>query len=124
MARLDLQCPNGCGEGVFEVLNAEVLVDRTGAYLRHRAGAATYVCATCQAVAIDMAGAAREMRREMAVQPEVVHCPTCGIELMLPEDEPLTAVLECPACETRFDVEEGMRRLHGGASSPLDGPDG
>ena len=124
MARLDLHCPNGCEEGVFELLNAEVLVDRSGAYLRHHGGAATYVCATCQAVAIDLAGVAREMRRETTVQPEVVHCPTCGIELLLPEDEPLTEVVECPACETRFGVEEGMRRLHGWSSGLSDGPDG
>lgn len=124
MARLELHCPSGCEEGVFELLNAEVLVDRSGAYLRHRAGGATYVCATCQSVAIDMAGVAREMRRETTVQPEVVHCPTCGIELLLPDDEPLTDVLECPACETRFGVEEGMRRLHGGSSGLLGGPDG
>ena len=124
MARLDLQCLNGCEEGVFEVLNAEVLVDRTGAYLRHRAGAATYVCATCQAVAVDLAGVVREMRRETVVRPEVVHCPTCGIELLLPEDEPLTELLECPSCETRFGVEEGRRRLLGGSPSLLDGPDG
>ena len=124
MARLDLHCPNGCEEGVFELLNAEVLVDRSGAYLRHRPGGATYVCATCQAVAVDLAGVAREMRRETAVRSAVLHCPVCGIELLLPEDEPLTEVLECPACETRFGLEEGMRRLHGGSSSALDGPDG
>jgi DNA-directed RNA polymerase subunit RPC12/RpoP len=124
VARIDLQCPTGCEDGVFELLNAEVLVDRSGAYLRHRPGGATYVCATCQAVAVDLAAVAREMRRETAVQPEGVHCPACGIELLLPEDEPLTEVLECPACETRFGVEESRRRLHGGSSSPLDGPDG
>ena len=124
MARLDLHCPNGCEDGVFEVLNAEVLVDRSGAYLRHRAGGATYVCATCQAVAVDLAGVAREMRRETTVHPEVLHCPSCGLELLPPENEPLTQVLECPACETRFGVEEGMRRLLGGSSGLLDGPDG
>lgn len=123
MARLDLHCPNGCEEGVFELLNAEVLVDRSGAYLRHRSGGAAYVCATCQAIAVDLAGVVREMRRETTVQPEVVHCPACGIELLLPEDEPLTDVLECPACEARFGVEDGMRRLHGGSSSLPDGPD-
>jgi len=124
VAHLDLHCPSGCEEGVFEVLNAEVLVDRAGAYLRHRAGAATYVCATCQSVAIDMAGVSREMRRERSVEPEVLHCPSCGIELLPPEDEALTDVLECPACETRFGLEEGMRRLHGGSSGLLDGSDG
>ena len=124
MARLDLHCPNGCDDGVFELLNAEVLVDRSGAYLRHRAGVAAYACATCQAVAVDLAGVLREVRRETAVQPEVLHCPSCGLELLPPEDEPLTDVLECPACETRFGLEEGMRRLHGGAPGLLNGPDG
>ena len=123
MAQLDLHCPNGCEGAVFELLNGEVFVDRGGAYLRHRAGAATYVCATCQSVAVDLAGVAREMRREATFQPEVLHCPSCEMELLLPEDEPLAALLECPACETRFGVEEGMRRLHGGASSFVDGPD-
>ena len=121
---MDLHCPTGCAEGVFEVLNAEVLVDRSGAYLRHRSDGATYVCATCQAVAVDLAGVAREMRSEATAQPAVLHCPTCGVELLLPEDQPLTELLECPACETRFGVEEGMRRLHGGSSGRLDGPDG
>ena len=114
MARLELHCPNGCEEGVFELLNAEVLVDRSGAYLRHRGTGATYVCATCQRVAVDIAGVARELRRDTTVQPEVLHCPTCGIELLLPEEDSLSDVLECPACETRFGVEEGMRSLHGG----------
>jgi uncharacterized protein YbaR (Trm112 family) len=124
VAQLNLHCPSGCPDGVFELLNAEVLVDRTGAYLRHRGRGATYVSATCQSVAVDLAGVAREMRREASVLPEVLHCPSCGLELLLPEDGPLTDVLECPACETRFGVEEGMRRLHGGSGSADNGSDG
>jgi hypothetical protein len=27
--------------------------------------------------------------------------------------------VQCPACETRFQFEEGMRRLHGGGTSRL-----
>ena len=63
------------------------------------------------------------MRREASVKPEVLHCPSCGLELLLPESDPLADVLECPACETRFGVEEGMRRLHGGFSPSDAGPD-
>ena len=123
MTQLDLHCPSGCEDSVFELLNGEVFVDRAGAYLRHRSRGATYVCATCQSVAADLAGVAREMRRGATIEPEVLHCPSCGMELLLPEDEPLAALLECPACETRFGAEEGMRRLHGGTGAFADGPD-
>ena len=117
MSRLDLHCPTGCREGVFEVLNAQVLVDRAGRYLRHRSEAPTYVCTTCQCVAVDLAATAREMERASAVEGVTLTCPSCGLEMLPPEDEPFAAVVECPACETRFGVEEGMRRLHGGGTA-------
>ena len=122
MARLDLHCPNNCEGGVFEALNAQLLVDRTGRYLRHRTEATTYVCTVCQSVAVDLARAAREMRRDTTVQPEVLRCPSCGLELLPPEDDAFADLLECPACETRFGIDEGMRSLHGGgAGTPDDG---
>jgi len=40
-------------------------------------------------------------------------CPSCGMRLLPPLDDPLAMLIECPACETRFEVEEGMPRLHG-----------
>ena len=123
MARLDLHCPTGCREGVFELLNAEVLVDRTGRYLRHRSAAPAYVCATCQCVAVDLAATAREMERRTGTAPTTLQCPSCGLEMLPPEDEPFAAVVECPACETRFGVEEGMPRLHGGGTAEDGGAD-
>jgi uncharacterized protein YbaR (Trm112 family) len=35
------------------------------------------------------------------------------MRLLPPEDDPLASVIECPACETRFEVEEGMPHLLG-----------
>jgi uncharacterized protein YbaR (Trm112 family) len=35
------------------------------------------------------------------------------LRLLPPEDDPLASVIECPACETRFEIDEGMPRLHG-----------
>lgn len=124
MARLDLHCPNGCEGGEFELLNAEVLVDRSGRYLRHRAAAATYVCAACQRVAVDLAAVAREMRRQTTVEPAALRCPSCGLDMLPPEDDPFADLVECPGCETRFGVEEGMPRLHGGGVDADDSPGG
>ena len=116
MPRLDLQCPNGCPDGLFEALNAPLIVDRGGRYVRHQAHAATYVCAVCQGVAIDIAAAAREMNRVIAAERELLRCPVCGLEMLPPEDDPLATTLECPSCEARFTLEEAMTRLHGGRS--------
>ena len=112
--RLDLQCPNGCTEGLFEALNAPLIVDRSGRYVRHRSERATYVCVACQGVAVDLAAAAREMRRVTSAEHVVLQCPVCGMEMLPPEDDPLATMLECPACASRFGIDEAMRRLHGG----------
>jgi len=112
--RLDLQCPNGCPDGLFEALNAPMIVDRSGRYVRHGAVAATYVCVACQGVAVDVAAAAREMRRVTSAESAVLRCPVCGLEMLPPEDEPFATELECPTCAARFSVDEAMRRLHGG----------
>lgn len=113
MSPFDLRCPNGCDDGRFEALNAPLIVDRAGRYLEHEPKQATYVCATCQSVAVDLAGAAREMRMQRAAAPATLTCPGCGLEMLPPEDDPLAGLLECPDCGTRFEVEEGMVRLHG-----------
>jgi DNA-directed RNA polymerase subunit RPC12/RpoP len=112
-----LACPNNCPEGRFEALNAPMFVDRAGRYAGHDAGRATYVCAVCQSVAVDVAAAAAEMHRRGDEQAITLICPSCGMRLLPPEDDPLAALIECPACETRFEVEEGMPRLHGGRDS-------
>lgn len=114
MARLDLHCLSGCPGGEFEELNAQVVVDRGGRYLRHRSDAPAYVCTVCKSVAVDLASVAREMRRETTVEPQQLVCPSCGLEMLPPEDEPFAQLVECPACETRFSVEEGTRWLLGG----------
>ena len=121
MADRELRCPTGCPEATFEALNAPLIVDARGRYLRHDARHATYVCTTCQSVAIDVAAAARAMTRDRSAIPPTLTCPGCGVELLPPEDDPLAAVVECPACATRFSVEEGMPHLHGVGSGEDDG---
>lgn len=117
MATRDLQCPNGCPDGRFEALNAPLVVDRAGRYVSHDASRATFVCARCQGVAVDVAAAAREMERDHRYSgdlPDVLTCPGCGTEMLPPEDDPLAALLECPMCGQRFSPEEGRGRLLGG----------
>jgi DNA-directed RNA polymerase subunit RPC12/RpoP len=108
-----LACPNNCPEGRFEALNAPMFVDRSGRYAGHDGSQATYVCAVCQSVAVDVAAAAAEMHRRGDDNVVTLVCPSCGLRMLPPEDDPLAMVIECPACETRFEVEEGTRRLHG-----------
>ncbi len=90
-----------------------MFVDRSGRYAGHDASQATYVCAVCQSVAVDVAAAAAEMHRRGDDNVVTLVCPSCGLRMLPPEDDPLAMVIECPACETRFEVEEGTRRLHG-----------
>lgn len=122
--RRDLRCPAGCIGGRFEALNAPLYVDSLGRYLEHDDSLVTYVCAECQVVAVDLAEAGRAMRRDTEVEPQVLVCPHCGTEMLPPLDDELAAFVECPICETRFAVEEGMRRLHGGGGGPEPGEDG
>lgn len=112
----ELHCPNGCEGGRFEALNAPLFVDRRGRYLGHEDRAATYVCALCQSVAIDIAAAAREMARSGIAPASTLTCPGCGSRMLPPDDDPLADLVECPFCETRFSMEEGMARLHGGSA--------
>jgi uncharacterized protein YbaR (Trm112 family) len=109
----DLRCPNGCGGGRFEALNAPIHVDRRRRYLDHDDSRATFVCADCQAVAVDLAEVAMAMRLEEEILPLVLVCPHCGEAMLPPADDELTPNVECPACEKRFALEEGMPRLHG-----------
>ena len=110
----DLRCPHGCTGGRFEALNAPLYVDAQARYLEHDDSFATFVCAACAAVAIDLAEAADTIRREAEVEPSVLVCPQCGTQMLPPLDDELAVHLECPICATRFSVEEGMPDLHRG----------
>lgn len=114
MAARDLWCPAQCPEGRFEVLNAPLIVGRDGRYLGHDDSRATYVCAVCGGVAIDLAAAARQMREHDVAEPATLTCPACATVMLPPEDDPLAGVVECPVCGERFTTEEGTLRLHGG----------
>src|SRR5579872_1558155 len=109
---MQLQCPNGCAERRFEALNAPLYVDSAGRYLRHGTKGATYVCATCQSVALDVNAVGQLMRKDQDAPPLVLVCPTCQTQMLPPED-PLSGYVECPACETAFAIEEGLTQLHG-----------
>jgi len=113
MPERDLTCPHGCTGGRFEAINAPVYVDSRGRYLEHQDGMATFVCAECAAVAVDLAEVGRAMRRDAELLPQVLVCPRCGAEMLPPLDDELAAYVECPICETRFALEEGMPHLHG-----------
>ncbi len=112
--RRDLWCPAQCPEGRFEALNAPLYVGRDGRYLTHDATRATYVCAVCGSVAIDLAAAARAMREQDAPATATLTCPGCGTVMLPPEDDPMASLVECPECGQRFSPEEGTLRLHGG----------
>ncbi len=115
-----LVCPHGCRPDRFELIGGVVFVDATGACAGHRDRQATFRCAVCQGVAVDLHQAARAMRRERrGAEPEALRCPGCGAWLLAPEDDPLAAVLECPTCGMRFGREEGMPSLAGSGTQPL-----
>jgi hypothetical protein len=113
-ARRDLWCPAQCEEGRFEALNAPLIVGRDGRYLSHDDRRATYVCAVCGGVAIDLAAAARQMREEDAPAMVTLTCPACAAVMLPPEDDPLASLMECPQCGQQFTPDEGTLRLHGG----------
>lgn len=113
MARSDLACPSACPGGRFEALNAVLFVDRERQYVGHEQRNCTYVCSECGQVALDLAAVGRAMQRERQASPLILRCPMCSTEMLPPADDELTPVVECPACEGRFSIEEGMPRLHG-----------
>jgi hypothetical protein len=117
--RRDLWCPAQCEEGRFEALNAPLIVGRDGRYLTHDDRRATYVCAVCRGVAVDLAAAAREMRDQDAPPMVTLTCPACAAVMLPPEDDPLAELMECSQCGQRFSPEEGTLRLHdGGLGDP------
>jgi uncharacterized protein YbaR (Trm112 family) len=64
-------------------------------------------------VAVDLAEVAMAMRVEEEVLPLVLVCPYCAEAMLPPTDGELSPYVECPACERRFALEEGMPHLHG-----------
>jgi DNA-directed RNA polymerase subunit RPC12/RpoP len=120
--RRDLWCPAQCEEGRFEALNAPLIVGRDGRYLTHDDRRATYVCAVCRGVAIDLAEAARQMRDEDAPAMVTLTCPACAAVMLPPEDDPMATLVECPQCGQQFTPEEGTLRLHGGGLGDTTAP--
>ncbi len=110
----ELRCPNGCDLDRFEALNAPLYVNAQRHYLEHDDRQATFVCAQCQAIAVDIATVAEAMRRDAEAEPQVLVCPHCQTEMLPPSEDELAPFVECPICETRFAIEEGMPHLHGG----------
>jgi predicted RNA-binding Zn-ribbon protein involved in translation (DUF1610 family) len=120
-----LICPSGCRDGRFEILGGPVFVDSSGRYLSHQDRVATFRCAECQAVAIDLAAAASAAARDTRYAPApTLRCPACGSSLLSPEDHDPGADLECPDCGAIFSWEEGSPSLLGNFSDPQPDPNG
>ena len=112
--RRDLCCPNRCVGALFEAVNAPLVVDAQGAYIGHDDSAATFICAACGSVSVDLSAVAREMRRGDGGQAvATLTCPACGVMMLPPEDDPLASRVECPACGLTFAIDDGMPHLHG-----------
>lgn len=119
--RRQLTCSSFCGGERFEAVDPIVEVDEAGAVIHVEIGKATFVCATCRSVAIDMVAVGRAM--DVHDDPELLVCPVCEVEMLPPEDES-AQIIECPACGSEYSIEEARPRLLGGRSSPLiDGED-
>ncbi|MHB1526613.1 MAG: hypothetical protein ACYCZN_10085 [Candidatus Dormibacteria bacterium] len=121
-SKRQLVCPYGCLPARFELLGGAVFVDARGSYLEHQDKVASFRCAGCGAVALDLAAAAAAMAREQRSAPATtVTCPACGVVLLPPDDYDAGAEMECPECEGVFSLEEGSPHLLGGFS---EGPEG
>ncbi|HVC39158.1 MAG TPA: hypothetical protein VNH20_04170 [Candidatus Dormibacteraeota bacterium] len=119
-----LVCPSGCRGGRFEILGAPVFVDTSGRYLDHRDRQASFRCAECQAVAIDLAAAASARARDTGdPPPPTLRCPACGDTLLAPEERDEAVDLECPECGATFSWDEGRPSLLGTFSEPPPEPD-
>jgi predicted RNA-binding Zn-ribbon protein involved in translation (DUF1610 family) len=106
--------------GKFEILGAPVFVDSSGRYLNHQDKVATFRCAECQTVAIDLAAAASARARDTGyAPPPTLRCPACGSSLLSPEDHDPLLDLECPDCGAVFSWDEGSPSLLGSFSEPL-----
>ena len=114
-------CPNSCPGGAFELLGGRVLVDSAGHCLRHETEVATFTCAMCGAVAVDLAAAERALRRQApAPLEEELTCPGCGVTLVAPSGVEADLELQCPDCGLVFAPDEGRARLLGSSSPEAD----
>lgn len=99
-------------------------MDSSGRYLSHRDREASFRCAECQAVGIDLAAAASARARDTGDSPlPILRCPACGDDLLAPEDHDEGADLECPGCGAIFSWDEGSPSLLGSFSLPPSDPD-
>ncbi|NNM98103.1 MAG: hypothetical protein HKL89_10960 [Candidatus Dormibacteraeota bacterium] len=120
-AKRQLVCPYGCRPARFELLGGAVFVDSSGSYLDHQDKLAAFRCASCGAVALDLASAAAAMARESRYAPDIsITCPACGAVLLPPGDYEVGAEMECPECASVFSMEEGSPHLLGDFSADED----
>ena len=119
--RTDLRCPSNCPQGLYEALNATLIVNADGSYAAHDSRESTFLCVNCRGVAIDLAAAAQEMVNDGAADAATLTCPSCRSVMLPPEDDPLAGRVECPECGQRFFIEEGMPRLFGGGAGSESG---
>ncbi len=116
-----LVCPNSCPGGAFELLGGRVLVDSAGRCLRHETEVATFACAMCGAVAVDLAAAERALRRGAPPRlDEELTCPGCGVTLLAPSGVDAELELQCPDCGLVFAPDEGRARLLGSGTPEAD----
>ncbi|MGH7609170.1 MAG: hypothetical protein ACREOD_04400 [Candidatus Dormibacteria bacterium] len=99
-----------------------MFVDRTGGYLDHDDRSASFRCAECQTLAIDLAEAARAAAREDRSAPTpTLRCPGCGLRMLPPEEVQAGGdELACPECGLIFSLEEGSPSLLGESSPETD----
>ena len=98
-----LECTRRCGGRLFRPLDAELVVDPSGAYQEHRVLQPSYLCLNCGSPAVDL-GAVPEAMAEDADEEDLA---TVAVELLCPICETRVAVLpgeECPNCGAGLEV--------------------
>lgn len=108
-----LVCPNSCPGGNFELLGGRVLVDSRGTCIRHEDRVASFRCALCGSVALDLAAAEQLLRREAPPPGEELTCPSCATVLLAPPGVEALEWVECPDCGSVFSPDEGRAHLLG-----------
>ncbi len=97
-----LVCSQRCGGNLFRALFAEVEVDASGEYQRHRVVQPGYLCLNCGSPAIDLAAVPEAMNEdeedETAMTPLDVLCPICETMVSVFPGE------ECPNCGAALEV--------------------
>jgi hypothetical protein len=98
-----LVCSQRCGGGLFRPLDAELVIDPSGAYQEYRVVQPNYLCLNCGAPAVDL-GAVPEALAEDA---EEEHFAAAPVDLLCPVCETRVAVLpgeDCPNCGAALEV--------------------